>query len=75
VKRYVTNAIALGPAGEERARYGDETEMDPIMRREDEPSDMIVDAHFEVIRNKGKEPGKREGGTRKDPAFKREQGR
>ncbi len=73
VKRYVTNAIALGPAGEERARYGDELEMDDILQQDRSQSETIVDAHFEILRNKGKEQGKREGGTRKDPALKREQ--
>mgnify|MGYP000622098869 FL=1 len=30
VKRYVRNAIALGPAGEGNVRYGDEEEAAPI---------------------------------------------
>jgi len=76
VKRYVTNAIALGPAGEERSRYGDEPELhNNIHEHAVNASGMIVDAQFEVLQNTGKEPAKRESVIRKEPAVKREQGR
>lgn len=56
LKRYVRNAIALGPAGEKQTRYGDEA---PEAAPKDEminaaEDDGVVDAHYEVIEKQPK---------------------
>lgn len=73
VKRYVRNAIALGPAGEGRGRYGDEAGEDAEKQKipETNSASTVVDAQYEVIESAGREPSKKENG-RKEPAVKRE---
>ncbi len=69
VKRYVRNAIALGPAGEGRGRYGDEKAEEPNERKDEK--DTIVDAPYEVIESLEKENGEK-AGTKKETSSKRE---
>ena len=73
VKRYVRNAIALGPAGEGRGRYGDEAGEDVEKQKipETNSASTVVDAQYEVIESAGREPSKKENG-RKEPTVKRE---
>ena len=73
VKRYVRNAIALGPAGEGRGRYGDEAGEDAEKQKipETNSASTVVDAQYEVIESAGREPSKKENG-RKEPTVKRE---
>ena len=56
LKRYVRNAIALGPAGEKRDRYGDNAgEAEPLPPREIEPDEAgVMDAPYEVIKSTGR---------------------
>ncbi len=70
VKRYVRNAIALGPAGEGHVRYGGE-EAELFQKPETGEKDAIVDAHYEVIESMEKENPKKEA-VRKEPAAKRD---
>ncbi len=73
VKRYVRNAIALGPAGEGRGRYGDEKAEEPNERKDEKENgtDTIVDAPYEVIESLEKENGEK-AGTKKETSSKRE---
>ena len=73
VKRYVRNAIALGPAGEGRGRYGDEQAEEPNERKDDKENgtDTIVDAPYEVIESPEKETVEK-AGTKKETSSKRE---
>ena len=73
VKRYVRNAIALGPAGEGRGRYGDEQAEEPNERKDEKENgtDTIVDAPYEVIESLEKENGEK-AGTKKETSSKRE---
>ena len=73
VKRYVRNAIALGPAGEGRGRYGDEKAEEPNERKDEKENgtDTIVDAPYEVIESLEKENGEK-AGTKKEASSKRE---
>lgn len=52
VKHYVKNAIALGPAGEQQKRYGDEVEDTTSPHESEEPDDNgeVLDANYEVIK-------------------------
>ena len=62
VKRYVRNAIALGPAGEEHIRYGDRPEDNSAPRGSViNGSETVVDAPYEVI-----EPAAKRSAERKD---------
>lgn len=51
LKRYVRNAIALGPAGEKQTRYGDGDGKDEYVPNDADiqDEDDVVDAHYEVI--------------------------
>ena len=73
VKRYVRNAIALGPAGEGRGRYGDEQAEEPNERKDEKENgtDTIVDAPYEVIESPEKETVEK-AGTKKETSSKRE---
>ncbi|MDD6046198.1 MAG: ATP-binding protein [bacterium] len=73
VKRYVRNAIALGPAGEGRGRYGYEQAEEPNERKDDKENgtDTIVDAPYEVIESPEKETVEK-AGTKKETSSKRE---
>lgn len=73
VKRYVRNAIALGPAGEGRGRYGDEQAEEPNERKDEKENgtDTIVDAPYEVIESPEKETAEK-AGTKKETSSKRE---
>lgn len=73
VKRYVRNAIALGPAGERRGRYGDEQAEEPNERKDEKENgtDTIVDAPYEVIESPEKETVEK-AGTKKETSSKRE---
>ena len=73
VKRYVRNAIALGPAGEGRGRYGDEQAEEPNERKDEKENgtDTIVDAPYEVIESPEKETVEKTG-TKKETSSKRE---
>lgn len=73
VKRYVRNAIALGPAGEGRGRYGDEQAEEPNERKDEKKNgtDTIVDAPYEVIESPEKETVEK-AGTKKETSSKRE---
>ena len=73
VKRYVRNAIALGPAGEGRGRYGDEQAEEPNERKDvkENGTDTIVDAPYEVIESPEKETVEK-AGTKKETSSKRE---
>ena len=80
VKRYVRNAIALGPAGEGNVRYGDEEEAAPIAssnKTNMQEENAILDAHYEVIEsseheNTKKDSGKKEQAARRESQAKRE---
>ena len=71
VKRYVRNAIALGPAGEGNVRYGDEEATAPIApsKAQDEEENSILDAHYEVIESS------EHGNTKKDSEKKEQAAR
>lgn len=73
VKRYVRNAIALGPAGEGRGRYGDEQAEEPNESKDNKENgtDTIVDAPYEVIESPEKETVEK-AGTKKETSSKRE---
>ena len=73
VKRYVRNAIALGPAGEGRGRYGDEQAEEPNERKDEKENgtDTIVDAPYEVIESPEKETVEKVG-TKRETSSKRE---
>lgn len=71
VKRYVRNAIALGPAGEGRVRYGGEEAEESFQKPETGEKDAIVDAHYEVIESAEKGNPKKDA-VRKETAAKRD---